>query len=595
MLIVVSDYICAWSFLLYDKKNPQMKHNYLFKILLIQILVIAFIANVGAISHKRSCKKILIEKFTGIHCGFCPNADEIAGIILEAQPDSAYVISVHTGYYAAPMAGEPDLRYVYGDSLYDGNDGYPAGSLNRKCFDGASSDILNRSDWIKKAKLLSTEFADINLEIKGEIDSLTRNLKVSVKGYYTGDEAMEPIYFHLALVENNIKGPQNGGNKGNNYIHNHVLRELITGLDGDSIGLAQAGDVFDREYAYTIPQAYHSILAKLQDMEVVVFATQGKKGEILNLEGIAPEFRGFHAPLKATLSAIDLPKQYGLNYFPVGVKSETSDTIRSLKFNVSINGSPQVVDCLVQIPPFSYKKLKIKVNPYAIAETNDYVISLEGINGIASVSQQALSGSFNEPFLCSSRFILEFKTDNYGDENKIEVKDREGKILHTFGPFLPNYSSVKKDTVQLGADGIYLIELSDRWGDGVLSPRGYFKLRSGDGTLLAQNLEIGRFGASFAISAKNTSGIESDAVQPPVLSLHRDTQTGKTTIKVNSPISGKASIEVYDLLGKCAASKTLEIDGNTATWEEVPISSSGIYIVCFNQGVIRCLIKSVLK
>ena len=81
-------------------------------------------------------KNVVLEEFTGIHCGYCPDGHVIAQSIHAAYPQRTSLINVHTGGYANPSVGEPDFRTVFGSSLSSQSNvsGYPAGTINRHLF-----------------------------------------------------------------------------------------------------------------------------------------------------------------------------------------------------------------------------------------------------------------------------------------------------------------------------------------------------------------------------------------------------------------------------------------------------------------------------
>ena len=76
------------------------------------IVVMMLVANLCRAEHNVSTepeyKKVLIEEFTGIHCGYCPQAHKIVAEILKAQPENVYAIAVHAGQYAVPNSDEPN-------------------------------------------------------------------------------------------------------------------------------------------------------------------------------------------------------------------------------------------------------------------------------------------------------------------------------------------------------------------------------------------------------------------------------------------------------------------------------------------------------
>ncbi|MBR4803636.1 MAG: hypothetical protein IK032_03260, partial [Bacteroidales bacterium] len=53
------------------------------------------------VSTTPSTKKVLIEEFTGINCGWCPDGHRIVNELMAAHPGSVFGINIHAGGYAA--------------------------------------------------------------------------------------------------------------------------------------------------------------------------------------------------------------------------------------------------------------------------------------------------------------------------------------------------------------------------------------------------------------------------------------------------------------------------------------------------------------
>ena len=139
------------------------------------------------VSTEEQYKNVLVEEFTGIHCGYCPYAHKIVADMLKAQPEKVYAIAVHAGHYSIPNSDEPDFRTSEGAEInnYFGISGYPAGMVNRQRFDDMI--VINRSSWATIASIESQEIAPVNLWMKSSYDESSRTLTVDVEGYYTAD------------------------------------------------------------------------------------------------------------------------------------------------------------------------------------------------------------------------------------------------------------------------------------------------------------------------------------------------------------------------------------------------------------------------
>ena len=129
------------------------------------------------------------------------------------------------------------------------------------------------------------ETAEANIAAKATLDKASRKLTVTTQVCFTSapkDASATSYIMNVALIQNNIKGPQSGAAThyperwdGTNYTHNHMLRAYITGLKGDMFEYKGTGkdNVITKTYEYTIPAnlGRGNIPAVLDDMEVICF------------------------------------------------------------------------------------------------------------------------------------------------------------------------------------------------------------------------------------------------------------------------------------------------------------------------------------
>ena len=236
-------------------------------------------------------KNVVLEEFTGIHCGFCPDGHVKAQEIKDANQGDVVLINIHTGSYADPNPGEPDFRTTYGDSIGSQSDvsGYPAGTVNRHDFSSDGWDqnggtAMSRGYWDNAADDILTHSSYVNVAAESTIDFNTRELTVIVEVYYTADGPSMNL-LNVALMQNNVEGPQSGAttwNPGNilpngNYNHQHMLRDMLTGQWGDTLTTTTSGTYYTDTITYAIPASITSIDCELVDMEVAVFINESEQ------------------------------------------------------------------------------------------------------------------------------------------------------------------------------------------------------------------------------------------------------------------------------------------------------------------------------
>lgn len=242
-------------------------------------------------------KNVVLEEFTGIYCTFCPDGHSIANAIKAANPNDVVLINIHEGFFAAPTGSDPDFRTPFGTAIAGQTNlsGYPAGTVNRHEFPGLQQNgtgtAMSRGNWTSAASTVLTEASYVNVALEADIDVQTRIITVDVEIHFTGT-APASVNLNVALMQNNLEGPQTGSAANpsqvlpnGNYLHNHMLRHLLTGQWGEVISTTSMGTTVTRQYTYTIPADLNGIPYELGDLEVAGFVVEGQQEIISGANG----------------------------------------------------------------------------------------------------------------------------------------------------------------------------------------------------------------------------------------------------------------------------------------------------------------------
>ncbi|MDP2723663.1 MAG: Omp28-related outer membrane protein [Bacteroidales bacterium] len=250
------------------------------KNLLVLFMFVAFAANLGAqtlVSTDVQMKNVVLEEFTGIHCQYCPEGHAIAQAMQNENPGRVVLVNIHQGSYAVPSGSEPDFRTPFGDAIANqsGLSGYPSGTVNRHVFpDIASTTAMGRGSWTTAGGQIMAEVSPVNVGASTSYNEATRELTVNVELYYTSNSPESSNFIQVALLQGGILGPQTGGGMGNNYVHNHMLRYLITDQWGDEVTTTTQNTFVERTYTYTIPADYNGVPCIVEDCQVAVYVTE---------------------------------------------------------------------------------------------------------------------------------------------------------------------------------------------------------------------------------------------------------------------------------------------------------------------------------
>jgi len=199
-------------------------------------------------------KKVLIEKFTGTWCGWCPDGSDVVKSIEATNPNKIIAVEVHQN---DPM--EIVSTYKYYESLFAsvGSFPFPSALINRTPSIQANQQLMeNRTHWTANAtaELAKTPILGLAIETK-PVDGIATQEQVMVKVAFN-QNATEELQLVVYLIENNVVYKQYryqvGGSGGyiNDYEHDKVFRKALTGTEGIAIPAigTKAGKIFTRMF-----------------------------------------------------------------------------------------------------------------------------------------------------------------------------------------------------------------------------------------------------------------------------------------------------------------------------------------------------------
>ncbi|MGB0870291.1 MAG: Omp28-related outer membrane protein [Flavobacteriales bacterium] len=451
-------------------------------------------------------KNIVLEEFTGIYCGFCPDGHKRANDIADANPGDVVLINIHTGSYANPSGSDPDFRTPFGSAIAGQSNlsGYPAGTVNRTVFAGsemtAGGTAMGRGNWAAASTTTVGQASYVNVALEGTINADTRELTVDVEMYVTGS-APSDFNLNVALLQSHLEGPQSGatGNSAQilpngNYEHNHMLRHLLTGQWGEVI-TSVSGSVITKQYTYTIPADLNGITYELGDLEIVAFIAEGQQNIISGATGTI-EVTNLLTDNSSLREVTNNPEICG-EYMDVNLtfKNEGQNPITSLKFEYDIDGgTPQTAMWNGNINTFeggTHLLENVNISGSANSEINVKIIEVNG-NADPAMADNAVSSDFERiaDGTSGTEFEFTFTQDRYGSESTWEIKnDITGAVVKSGGPYsnLPGAGTEDHvESVTLSDVGCHSVIVKDSYGDGINSGAGAggFKLKDANGAIV---------------------------------------------------------------------------------------------------------------
>ena len=540
-----------------------MKINYTLNVLFTFFTLSVFAQTI--VSTDPENKKVVLEEFTGITCGYCPDGHAIAQNIQNNNPGNVFLINIHQGGYANPGNSGFDFRTPFGNALAAqvGANFYPSGTINR------NSNALSRGSWTSAANTALGQSSDVNVGVEADIDVQTNTITVHVEAFYTADSPESNNKLNVALLQNNTIGPQTDYENGNTteYNHMHRLVWLITGQWGEVITTTTAGTFIDETYTYDIPDDYNGVPVKIEDLEVVAFITETNK-DMPSGSGTFPTYSNFSAENNARPTSVEaiLP-QCGFDITPnVTIQNFGENDLTEVEITYSVNGgASQNYTWTGSLLSLQSEIVELPAISYVVQDVNTIEISLSDDD---DNSDNQISENFNIANEHTTTINMILSTDNAGSQCTWDIMNAGGETLYSGGPYGNNESVVEQFEL---TDDCYRFRIFDSAGNG-----------GGSIVLYDTNNDVvynspGNYGAREEAHFKtvgelgNNDNLLSNVVIYP----------NPATNNLNIQNAENSSIKVFDLLGRIVV-----LENNISLNQQLDVSklTTGTYLIKIING-----------
>lgn len=510
-------------------------------------------------------RNFLLEEFTAIHCSYCPSGHETAQNLRHVLGERLQTIAVHVSSLAVPGGNEPDFRTSFGESWFaaSGGSAIPSGNINRTFFpqlaDNGQSGALNperyslmRSEWPSAVKYSLGDTALVNLYVEAALDTLSRRLDVRVEYFYPKEVEDSYSLLNVVLTENFIRGAQTGSSEGSRYLHRHIARDLLTDVWGDTVYDTEAGKVRERRYSLILPERYGNQAPVFPNLEVVAFMSRPNK-EVLNSASSQVSYQGRYRAPEVSLSAPSLFTTHSRHSIPVRIENLGTDTLKKIRFVVVMGAQTYEPEVSLSIPYGQEHEVEVPLGDYPFSKVVKYRISATHLNGEA-VESNTVADYISEPVqVRTDRVSIVLTTDTYGSEITYAVRNREGEVLQSGGPFQDGAPRTDSIGFSLLPDEIYSFEVRDAFLDGF---QGGYEIKDADGGVIFSASYVGMYGAafSFVLPKSTETGTERarQGREPGIRLSHNPVPAYRpdNQLTFDGFGSGQLDMEVFDMQGK---------------------------------------------
>jgi|TARA_B110000046_G_scaffold23727_1_gene22711 hypothetical protein len=368
------------------------------------------------VSTTASNKNAIIEEYTGIKCTWCPAGHKIGNDLVKANPGRVVLVNIHTGGYATPSAGQPDFRTSEGDAIAGHSavdiKGYPAGTVNR--VKGSTPQGVgtasSRGTWAVDASTIMSQSSPVNIAVQASYDKAKNEVTAVVEVYYTGTQTVTSNMVSVAILENNIDGPQTGGSKypekvnpDGSYSHNHMLRTMLTPAFGEAVDTIASSSFWTKTYTWKVPTDLKGVPVKFWDLEVAAWVAEDQQTILTATDTKVTLPTSILSDLSATDKSTKPASQCDHDYTPsIEFENMEANVITSFDMSYSVNGGTPVVKSYAGSLAKNAKTTLIwpKVSLPAGSVNNIAYAGPTNINGGALID---VNGSNNK--IASSQFV----------------------------------------------------------------------------------------------------------------------------------------------------------------------------------------------
>lgn len=515
-----------------------------------------------------SKRKAVMEEFTGVLCSNCPDGHKRSDQLKERYQDQYIAINIHQGSFAG---GTVDYKTPFGDSIANqsGLVGYPMATVNRTVFKGNTTALM-RDDWVKSVDAIVKQDACVNLAAKSFLDWESGELVCIVQGYYTSDSRENINYLNLAMVQNNIIGPQQGAAAypemivaGDSYRHNHMLRHVLTGQWGLPITNTKSGSYFSDTIRYTLPTDYRSVVLNKGEIELFAFVTETHQN-ILNACESSIEYENLSSnPRLLSAKQAQIQNCEGLGSIEVKIQNLGEGRINTMSFEYTYNN--ETYQCTWDnghIMPDKVDTMVLCHFPLT-DDVNEVSVRITAVNG-EKVSESIPIDSLKTTVQMDKRvgrsamtavIKLVLDLDQYGSEVSWRILDGQGLVIAE-KQYMENLGSegtkTYNESVEISNSDCYLFEIFDKGKDGINSVygKGSYKIYDEKDKLLAQS--DGKYGAKDyqILSLGSISNEDEMSLQKNRMRVYPNPTQGQGQCHIEVEKTDRIRLTLYDLSGR---------------------------------------------
>jgi len=535
-----------------------------------KLVAVILLLTAGAIKAQVVKDLVIIEKFSGVHCGACPTAVHHIHDLIDNANAQVAVISYQTGYYSIPLYDNSDSQGRH--SFYSAQiSGYPTTIVG-----GTELPAFNvYQDYEDDYNNEFAETSPINIALT-YIDNGSNNLTLNAT--LTEVVTAGPnLKLMLSITETNIDQDW----LGENLLYD-VNRKMLPTSNGTGISFSTSMPInvsesftvdsnWDRDYLSAIAFVQNTITKE------IIQATKISLADI-SLANDAMVDRVFY----------DTDKYCGATMSPkVRIRNSGNTLLQNVTIDYSIGGSSGTFAWSGSLGSFDQEDVLLPQITFTPAANVTFEASTTSPNGATDVdaSNDLISQVFIRSEISGSTPSLEIKTESFAPwYTEWKLFDDQGNIVDQAGTSDWQEFTLYNYDFNL-MDGCYEFVITDATGNGFVDyttgpgqsnaseEDGYFILYDNNGNIIEQDENFG-YELRVPFEVFQTTGIESVKLQSNV-KVYPNPSAG--IVNIDHFNKEPFKVVLTDVYGKIAFSSEASFVGSAQL--NLKSLTSGYYLV----------------
>jgi hypothetical protein len=509
---------------------------------------------------------VIVEIGTGTWCQYCPGAAMGADDLIANGHDCA-IVEYHNN---DPFAN----TYSNARNTYYGITGYPTAK-----FDGILTVVGGNHtqsmypSYLPKYNQRKAIPSSFKLQIFGDHVGLDYNITLIAEKVATTTSTS--ITLHFVVTESHIAYSWQGMSE-----VNFVERSMVPNQNGTTVDFS-SNPVQMVNLTFSLSASWNA-----NEIEFVSFLQDLTTKEVLQGTKVGPDTLLPNQNYNAGVSELNRFAHMNCSgkVAPrVTITNFASQALTTLDINYRVN--QETLNTYAWTGNLTYQQSATVDLPeinFTVLDSNNLQVYTNNPNGNPDEdpSNDTIAAGFTNASVITPKLFLILKLDGNPDQTTWDIRNSEGTVIHSGGPYPNQPNQFIKDTLEFTDGDCYTFTINDSGGDGLCctNGQGYYRLNNEANQLIYTNAEFG-FVDMVDINVLGVGIMETSAGEPLVVSPNPFDEN--TLISFTLKASSRVNVDLFDMTGNKV--KSLDLGYLPAGLQQVRLSSEnlrpGVYLM----------------